>query len=226
MRRGGTWALALSLVLLGGGLWWGTCRETVEYMDGLLAKRTVEDLFTMSGLVAEGVITDTAPSFWVQSPDGTRALYTDYTFRLSDVLRGQAAGETVTLRLPGGRVGTHRQVYTANPELREGEPYLLFLYRPGRGGAYNTAGDYYYILGLNQGVFSPADGEVYRSQSGTELDLEEALEAYGALPVRETYFREEFLQNQKANLESGFITQEEYDRMMAGLDDYAVILEE
>ena len=45
------------------------------------------------------------------------------------------------------------EVYEHSPVLSGENEYLLFLYKPARGGAYNTDGDYYYILGLTQGTF-------------------------------------------------------------------------
>lgn len=36
---------------------------------------------------------------------------------------------------------------------KDGDDVVLFLYQPNTGGGYNTLGNYYYIVGVNQGVF-------------------------------------------------------------------------
>lgn len=38
------------------------------------------------------------------------------------------------------------------------------------------------------------------------------------------YFREEYIANQKSNLETRFITQEEYDELIKKIDEYASIV--
>lgn len=105
------------------------------------------------------------------------------------------------------------------------------------GGAYNTEGDYYYILGLEQGAFY-AQSSMLRTQSmvyentlGTAIDLD-ALKA-DILSLsnsrsteigNEDRVYEEFLANQQKNLENGFITQEEYDTFLAEANEYATII--
>ena len=42
--------------------------------------------------------------------------------------------------------------------------------------------------------------------------------------MNEDYSRDTFIRNQKSNLESGFMSQEEYDAAMDSLDQYATIL--
>lgn len=194
-----------------------------EYINGQLPEMTTEDLFVQSSLAARGTVTEVAPSFVVESASGMRLIYTDYIFSVAEAVRG-TAGETVTVRMPGGTVGRLKQVYTIGPELKEGEEYLLFLYQPNQGGGFNTEGDYYYILGLTQGTLSSADGEIWIDQEDREMNLPQALLAYGDIPIDEDFARKAFVRAQKDDLAQGKITQEEYDQRMAELDVYAAIV--
>ena len=58
----------------------------------------------------------------------------------------------------------------------------------------------------------------------TEEEFENALESVADQPVDMDYFRREFIENQKGNLRSGFITQEEYNQAMQEMDVYAKII--
>ena len=44
-------------------------------------------------------------------------------------------------------------------------------------------------------------------------------------PVDSDSLREEFVENQQANLANGFITQEEYDAAIAGMNTYATVVD-
>lgn len=200
--------------------------ENTAYISGQLPHRTTDDLFQQSSLVALGQVTDISDAFRIESTSGGTAIYTDYTFTISRLVRGTNTAESVTVRVPGGTVDHYTEVYEPCAKLEKDGEYLLFLQRPYGGGAYNTAGDYYYVLGLAQGAFTAVDEEKtqFVSQLGVELDLGQMAMAYADEPVDENYARREFIENQQWNLESGFITQEEYDQFMAELDVYATIL--
>lgn len=200
--------------------------QKTVYISGLLEEKTLDDLTEQASLVAIGTVEEDYESFQIESVYGSEANYTDYEFVISSVLRGTSEEDSVTVRVQGGTVGNYTEIYEGSPDLEVEQVYLLFLYRPARGGSYNTKGDYYYVLGLNQGVFTENDGN-YASQSGTTLPTEELLTMISeeTEPVNENYFREEYISNQKINLENGFISQEEYDSLMENIDVYATILE-
>ena len=212
--------LVVSWVLL-ARLW----ATKTEYINGQLPEMSVEDLFVQSTLAVRGSVTGSGTSFVVESPSGMRLIYTDYPVTVTETVRG-TAGETVTLRMPGGTVGRLEQIYTIGPELRTGEEYLLFLYQPGMGGGFNTAGDYYYILGLTQGVLSSADGITWTDQNDREMNLPQALAAYGDIPIDRDYARRAFVAAQEDSLAQGKITREEYDQRLAELNTYATIVTE
>ena len=201
--------------------------EEISVLTGLLPERNLEDLMLQAGLVAEGTIVDISDGFYIQHASGSgKEIYTEYTLQVDTVYRGKPYADEVTVRCQGGTVGSDTLLVEQRPDLEKGESYLLFLYQPGCGGVYNTEGDYYYVLGLIQGVFSRSAGG-FTAQDYTFVTLEEfekELEKLADQPVNEDYSRDTFIRNQKSNLESGFMSQEEYDAAMDSLDQYATIL--
>jgi hypothetical protein len=197
----------------------------VHHFQGLLEEKSVDDLFEQSSLAVVGVVTGTSAGFQIRSPSGSIANFTDYYVSVSDLIRGSTDGEMITVRVQGGTAEGITEIYEPTATLEEGEEYLLFLYQPGRGGAFNTEGDYYYVLGLSQGVFSSNDSSHFVSQSGTVLAQETLVSRAMEKPVDEDYFRNEFINNQELNLENGVITLEEYNEAMENLDVYATIVE-
>ena len=140
-------------------------------------------------------------------------------------MRGNDSDDELTVRVQGGTIGNVTEVYEHSPVLSGENEYLLFLYKPARGGAYNTDGDYYYILGLTQGTFVMDEEGDFISGTGVALPADDIAQyVNNAGPVNVNYFREEYIANQKRNLETGFITQEEYDELMDEIDEYATIV--
>ncbi|MCD8145567.1 MAG: hypothetical protein LUD79_09630 [Oscillospiraceae bacterium] len=221
--------IAVAVVLVIAAAVFGITRlsHKTVYISGTLEEKTLDDLYEQSALVAVGTVSGKSEAFQIQNVSGGTANFTDYYFDVSTALRGAAESETVTVRVQGGTVGNYTEVCESSPALEVGDEYLLFLYKPGRGGAYNTEGDYYYVLGQAQGCFTADSSESYVSQNGvtlTQESLTAALSDEDLEPVNVDYFREEYIANQQRNLESGFITQEEYDEMMANIDQYATIV--
>jgi len=197
------------------------------YISGTIVERDLDDLLEKSCLVVEGTVVGHSDSFQIKSITGAVANYTDYYLETSTILRGETEDKEVTIRVQGGTVDKYTEIYENSPALKVGDTYLVFLYEPGRGGSFNTAGEYYYILGLTQGVFTK-NGNSYTPQNGLTVSTEELqikVTAKSDNPVDEYYFRNEYIENQKRNLETGFITQEEYDSLMKNIDVYATIIE-
>ena len=216
-----------------------TTPETIAHKSGLLVERNYDDLLQDAPVIVTANVTDVSDSFEIMPVfGGTTSIFTDYTIEVREVLRGDvAADDTLTVRLEGGQTDERALVVDEAPALTVGDELLLFLYQPNMGGAYNTEGDYYYILGLEQGAFY-AQSSMLRTQSmvyentlGTAIDLD-ALKA-DILSLsnsrsteigNEDRVYEEFLANQQKNLENGFITQEEYDTFLAEANEYATII--
>mgnify|MGYP000653544823 CR=1 FL=1 len=80
--------------------------ETV-YVDGSLAYYSVDDLFAGSTLVVSGTITGEPESLRVRHASADMETnFTDYTLAVEHVYRGQAAGETLTVRSMAARPAT------------------------------------------------------------------------------------------------------------------------
>ena len=195
------------------------------FISGTLVERSLEDLFSKSALVVRGTVNESLETFRIQNTNGDAAIFTDYKFDVSELVRGNDLDDELIIRVQGGTIGNMTEVYEHSPELKSKNDDLLFLYKPARGGAYNTEGNYYYILGLTQGTFVMNEEGNFISESGTVLfadDIDQYVKS--ADPVNVNYFREEYIANQKHNLETGFITQEEYDELTKKIDEYASIV--
>ena len=216
----------LAVVLVVGGVFGlrALSHETV-YISGLQEDKSVDDLFAQSSLVAVGQITGHSDAIRVQHVTEDNAVnFTDYTFSISSLVQGQPDTDTVTVRVLGGTAGNVTEVYEESPIFSDGETYLLFLYQPGMGGAYNTAGDYYYLCGVNQGVYTADSNGRYVSSHGEVLPLAQLSAANHTASVNETFSRDQFLENQRLNLANGFISQAEYDTLIGSMDKYAEVI--
>ena len=187
---------------------------------------SVPELFQDASLIVEGTVVGNTDAFRIESVSGNFGNYTDYQFQINSVLRGEPANgaDSVDIRVQGGTVGNVTEEYSGSPEFEVGENYLVFLYQPGRGGSFNTEGDYYYVLGLCQGVFAKDENEQYLSQSGEKLADDYLIQPINDVPVDPDHFRNEYIENQRRNLENGFLTQEEFDQLMRDIDVYAEIV--
>lgn len=195
-------------------------------VDGVLEYVGIPDLFKESTLIVEGTISGNTDAFQIKSVSDSIANFTDYHFDISSVIQGNLNSDTysIDIRVEGGTVGNYTEEYTGSPSFEVGKDYLVFLYQPGRGGGFNTEGDYYYVLGLCQGVFSKDGNEEYISQSGETLSNDYFVLAISDDPNDPDYFRDEYIENQKRNLDNGFISQDEFNQLMDNIDEYATIL--
>lgn len=219
---------------------------TTAYKSGVIEEYNYQDLVNDAPVVVTSHVVATSEPFQIIPVSGASpSNFTDVTIQVDEVLRGDVeVGDQLTVRVEGGQVEDLNVVVEEMPELNIGEDNLLFLYQPGMGGAYNTEGDYYYVLGLYQGAFYPENSvnsvnsiaenvsTTYENREGTVIDLN-TLKADLSMMTRsavvyaenENKFYEEFLDNQEKNLESGFISQEEYDELIQQANEYATIVE-
>lgn len=220
----------ISVVLFSDGSAPAEKSHEVVTISGTIVKRDLDDLATKACLVTEGVIMTESDSFQIENPSGAIGNYTDYTLMVDSVLRGMSASDEITIRVQGGTVNGFTENYEESPVFAVGERYMLFLYQPARGGAFNTLGDYYYVLGLKQGVLEEsASGTTFVSQKGDEYtaaEIQSTLEALANTPVDLEYFRNEYIANQERNLQTGFITEAEFEKAMQNLDVYATVVEQ
>ena len=185
----------------------------------------IEELIEQSNVIATGHFTGRSDAFRVQSVQGGIHIYTDSFFAIDSVLKGEPYGDTVNVRSPGGTVGTFTQNWNSTLEFDERNTYLLFLYHPEPGG-FHTAGDYYYVRGVHQGIYiQRADGSLYNPFSTEELPAE----ALNSPKMNENFTEEdqrnELMEIYRENYETGCDTWEEYQKNLAEMDQYAVILD-
>jgi hypothetical protein len=217
---------------------------TMVHISGQLPYRDVNDLFEEACLIVEATALKASESFQVESYGGGKAIYTDYMFEVVSILRGVVAEKEITVRVEGGTIPqvytdengkeigySYTEDYELSPEFKTGNSYLMFLYQPKYGGGYYLNDNAYYTIGVKQGVYEKAgNGTEYNAQlpldtTITATEIEKKLEELRDIPIDLLYVRNEYLENQKRNLESGFNSQEEYDEAMKLIDTYAVIIE-
>lgn len=219
--------------------------RTTCVISSLLAGMSQEELIENSTLIMKATLIDKSSGFQIEAVYGGKSIFTDYYFEPEEILRGEAENSPVTVRINEG-IADGIEVINETPYGFEiGGEYVLFLYAPSYGGGYNTEGDYYYVTGAQQGVFrldsvqSRSTDEVYQSvifedvpeetiRASDELtsfvlsDFSEEIAAMNeSAPPQEDLDYQKFLEAQQENLESGFISQEEYDRFIWESQQYA-----
>lgn len=206
--------------------------ETIMVRSGLLRQMTLEDLMLESSLVVAGKIVGASEPFKIKPVfgDGDPVIHTDYYLVPSKILRGEAGNEQITVRVMAGDIeGEMKVIHENEPQFSLHKEYLLFLYQPGAGGGYNTKGDYYYVNGAIQGVFELEGAKMYRADSGISRTLsafEQEIAAFNVKnPVDKDYAKNQIYGNNEANLKSGFISQEEYERYLEESREYAEIVQ-
>ena len=207
-----------------------------QRVSGIIEEMDMDELTEKSNLIIHGTVEGPGQGLQIQAVGGGITNYTDYTVHVEETFAGDSQ-ESVTVRVKGGIAGNLEVICDYAPDLEEGKEYLLFLLKPDQGGGYNTEGDYYYVTGSFQGVYElegtknePATAMKAKPQgSGEEkvvAQLASDIQEFRAqLPEDYEYsVREEGMKNLQANLESGFISQEEYEQMLAEREQYATIL--
>ena len=111
----------------------------------------VADLSAFSTEVVVGQVLD-ATAAWQDWPWGGRVIMTTYTVRVAEVLKG-APEATISVVVPGGRVGETRILASEAPELTVGQSAALFLKKDLQGLPR------YWVFGLERGVFDLVGAE-------------------------------------------------------------------
>ena len=187
---------------------------------------TTEDLLNESTLIATGKITGRSESYVIETVDGgCRQPFRNYSFAITNTLKGEPYADTVSIRVDGGEMDGLEYNYDSAPKFNQEDEYLLFLYRSDCGGGFETQDDYYNLTGLIQGAYVLGSDGVYRNVQDDEvLPSEVFISPHMDEELDENYYRNKALKAFKGNYETGFITKEEYDKYVAGLDKYARIV--
>ena len=110
-----------------------------------VVKLSVPKMSRMATTVVVGRVASATPRH--VSGHGWGSIVTDTTLRIDTVLKGTAPA-TLTLHLPGGRIGSVREVVEDVPTLAPGDSYILFLDGQGR------------IVGWSEGALPVVGGAV------------------------------------------------------------------
>ncbi|TMQ56902.1 MAG: hypothetical protein E6K76_11945 [Candidatus Eisenbacteria bacterium] len=126
-------------------------------------KLTLQELTKKSESIVMARVDD-AVSSW---DAGHREIYSYYTLRVLQPVKGSKGATTITLRQLGGTVGTIASIVPGMPSFRKGEEVVLFLTQKDAAG-------YPWVMGLQQGKYSivtAKDGVkmVRNDLAGTEL---------------------------------------------------------
>jgi hypothetical protein len=206
-------------------------------ISGLLAEKDVPRLIESSDAIVSGtVVSKDSPIKIRPVSGGDNSLFTDYYVEIETVFTGVSAvtdgadSSVIAVRVQGGTIDELNVIVEEAPALEVGETHLLFLYNPGHGGGYNTAGEYFYVTGASQGAYAHhADGGDWVSQfNGSALSfesLQSQISEYESLGTQRQTAMDAFIQNQLRNLENGVITEEEYESLMTDANTYATVIE-
>jgi hypothetical protein len=116
--------------------------------SALLQRLSLAELTNQADLIALGTVTD-AGSYW--NEQGT-SIFTDISVSIEDVVKGDVAGNQLTVRLPGGQTGNITQLVTDIPTFTIGEKVFLFLQR--------QEGDTWLVVGGFQGKYIVENGDI------------------------------------------------------------------
>jgi len=111
-----------------------------------------DDLVRKSEVIVAGQVTDSR-SYWTSDK---KLILTSYTVQVGESIKGKAP-RTITVTTVGGRIANTILKVSGMPEFQRGENAVIFL---------EHSGNYWTLVGLNQGKFSTANGEVSNTVAG------------------------------------------------------------
>ena len=131
----------------------------------VLVPAEFREIVNGSEIIAYGRVVDATPEW----SDDRKRIDTVVTFEVGTWLKG-GPGDTLTFKVPGGRIGRYKSVTVGAPEFEVGDEAVLFLK--------STGADRPFVFGLNQGVYR------VRLESGTarRIVVPPALMAAGDAP--------------------------------------------
>ena len=208
--------------------------ETRAIMNGSVAPLTYEDLIKQSQLVVRGTVTDKYEELLVQPVGsfGDPICFTDIYFNVSETYRGELKDTTIAVRVLGGTKGAYVLEAPQEASLLPGDECILFLFMPSYcGGSWYTQGDYYEVVGANQGAFYLSGEGLFQSPSPSitkVIDIRNFKDdmsiANKQLPVDYDYQKNYAMNSFRVNLENGMITEDMYNDFVKELSQYATIV--
>ena len=198
------------------------------------ASVTVGQLIEESTLVATCTYQEPSESFQILYTNGGGSTFTDHYFEVHETFRGEAPEDgIVAVRQEGGTIGNEVVKISPSCDFEEGKSYLLFLYHPSVGAGCNTEGEYYYLSGDVYGAY-PIDDPSFSKVSGSQLVNEMGSNPIdvASFPQQVAYYNgktspeedlvlQQSIENMEENVRAGMMTQEEYEKAIAELEEYA-----
>ena len=135
--------------------------KVVLHADWVTKYDGVTQLYDDADLVIVGTVLDHIP--WIvygSSDTATPVVMTNYTFTVTNLIKGDIDTETVLVYMTGGSSEGHTYELTDSPLLENGDKQVLFL----KKGYQNS----YYVLGGPQGRFTVINDKVYSTSEYEE----------------------------------------------------------
>jgi len=200
-----------------------------------IARVEFDALAEQSSLVVRGTVSDVTDLLLIQGVQGgDPAYFINSYFDVLEVYRGETDGASIPIRELCTQYllqedGSVSEASLSSATLLPGEEYILFLYKPNYGGGWNTADDFFQIVGFNQGAFLREEVDVFRNASYEEALYAESIAQEmatinEATPIDYDFHKKLLEEGLQANFESGFITEQYYEQALEEQGLYATII--
>lgn len=182
-----------------------------------------QELMHQSDLVIEGKFKGTTPPFRVKpSSEGDPLVFKDSKFEVKKIFKGNLTeGDIVQVRTVGGQVtledGSTLTVESGYTDIKftGKNHYLLFLSFPGRDSGYTTEESYFIPSNGSLAIYEAQElGYVGVKTADKVIEEDQLLSLEKGGSSTEAY-----IDDLKEVLDSGQITQEEYDRAVKALEE-------
>jgi hypothetical protein len=129
----------------------------------------LKDLAKKSDTIVRATVVDETARY-----DANKEIYTYFTLRVLEPVKGSAKDEVITIRQIGGVVGTIASIVPGTPSFKKGEEVVVFLTQ-------RDAAGYPWVMGLQQGKYSVSSDENGQKRVRNELDGLKLLGANGSI---------------------------------------------
>jgi hypothetical protein len=110
-------------------------------------KLSLKDLAKKSDTIVRATVVDETARY-----DANKEIYTYFTLRVLEPVKGSGKDQIITIRQIGGIVGTIASIVPGTPSFRKGEEVVVFLTQKDAAG-------YPWVMGLQQGKYTVAADE-------------------------------------------------------------------